>query len=202
MNRNCPLHPKHKAIAIPCDERIAYVGYPSVATGMSRAGKPYFRPHLGTGRVAPLAADGIDNLGLPQSVPVPPRKIIVNANSPASSKKISQKIGVDKGPFATWHGRKVVISSMGRVTLWVLSATDTKPVKINFSAHGPYLHQSGDRVIHFSQTGISLLAGDGSELWYKSIENLRLSKNGGVDLLAHHKVEIEMQGNERENGSE
>jgi hypothetical protein len=51
---------------------------------------------------------------------------------------------LDKDPFALWHGRRLVLSSMSRVTIWVNvpGSTQRKTKQIQFSAHGPYLREN------------------------------------------------------------
>ena len=100
---------------------------------------------------------------------------------------------IGKGPFDLCHGRRPVLSSNGRVRIWVREKTDSHAKKIEFSAYGGYLKEPGEKFLGFNERGISIVSGDGRELWHADMEVLRLRKSGSVDLLEQHQRELTAQ---------
>jgi hypothetical protein len=182
--------------------------------GITRVGKPYFRPHLQGPNFDPfklLKPHDAETQNRPNSTSVPAipeesahdyQEALTYLAGPPSGRATSRgeanknqsQTDVDRGPFSSWHRRKVVLSTMGRVTIWVQYGLE-KAVKISFSAYGQYLQEIGDKFIDFNEKGISIVSADGKELWHKSVEQFRLAKGGSLELLLHHKHELNAQRN-------
>ncbi|KAI9653514.1 MAG: hypothetical protein M1821_007022 [Bathelium mastoideum] len=182
--------------------------------GISRVGKAYFRPHTGQPRI-PYYREGLEGLGTvvrkmepkarsDQSRSTEGQAFERDVHQPLKNRSsrggrqrdnIPQSSQVDKGPFESWQGRKPVISSMGRVSLWIKYNEGPAACQriIKFSAHGSYLKLPDDRFIDFHDRGISLVGADGTVLWRKDIAELRLLKDVGESLIAHHQYEMKLQ---------
>ena len=154
--RDCKSCKSRRSSFIPKDPGIKYVTYNAVMVGLSRVGKPYFRPYSRPPEI-PHLEDAFVNLNRntlenrqitleksisavhSDSVQTPPNQ---QENDDAINPKPDNEHSVatsdiDKGPFAFWHGRRPVLSDMGRVTIWVNDTEGTRRKrKIHFSAHG------------------------------------------------------------------
>jgi hypothetical protein len=164
LNNNC----SKPHTAIPEYPSIKYVTYSAVMVGISRVGKSYFRPHT-VMRTLPSYKGSLESLNLMVKREASDSHLDRPADSEAfecgahqrtkqpyrcespRDQNIPQVSGVNKGPFATWQGRKPVISSMGRVSFRVKNNEDpaARSQTIKFSAYGPYLRRPGDRFIDF-----------------------------------------------------
>lgn len=132
---------------------------------------------------------------IPSALPAPTSgpPIASKSYNPREARQIGQ-VG-EKHPSKYWHGRKLVMSKMGWVRIWVLRNEQSATVdvkRLGFSTYDPQLLEKGDRILDFNDRGISLVSPEGKELWHASLDQLRLRKGGG-DLVEHHRHELEQQ---------
>lgn len=213
--RDCKSCRSRRSSYIPIDTDIKYVTYNAVMVGLSRVGKPYFKPysrpdipsfehalvhpHDGTLNNPQTNPDNGPVAGHVESFKTPSNQVWKDDVIGAGDEHGVDTNVIDKGPFALWHGRRPVISSTGRVTIWVSNAERAqRKKKIQFSAHGSYLRENSGRFLDFNERGISIVGIDGQQLWHADLEMLRLRKGGSVELLEHHQYELEAKADNLE----